>query len=383
MRRFYAAILIVALAACKKDHIEKTTPAIPEIEHKEEVVNDDQEITISDPSVKIADLNLSSVNFTPSNSALLFSSVAVGRPDASGNAAKASLSYSGWTHPSMLRFEKKWNGYHYWAAITPYPNTDSQYENPHIFCSNDGVLWIEPKGIVNPIEAAPEGTGYNSDVNLMFANDKIYCYWRKTAQSLRSLWVSTSTDGVNWDKKEKVCEWPASTIDVISPSVVKDKNLYYCYGISNYETSPGNYYNSICIRRMISDHPINGFDADRNKGYDVVKINNRPWGSNQDPWHLEVKKVNNIWLMLVTTTNHNGYGSGGRLFMGYSLDGTNFTFNTAPICNATSTYKSSFNAVVDSKSKKIKVELWRAMMSSGWTVFHDRFSIPFEISPAI
>ena len=135
---------------------------------------------------------------------------------------------------------------------------------------------------------------------------------------------------------------------------------------------------------MVSNHPVKGFVADRNKGYELVKINNRPWGEGQDPWHIEVKKVNNIWLMLVTTTNHGGYGSGGRLFMGYSLDGLNFTFNNSPICNANGgTYKSSFNAIVDSKSKTLKIELWRAMMSFGWAVFHDKFKIKIEISPSV
>ncbi|WP_207533146.1 hypothetical protein [Desertivirga arenae] len=381
MRRLFAAILIVALAACKKDHVAEKQAEV--IDQKQEVSNDDDDVLSSEPGVKILSLNLGAVNFNPSNSALVFNSVAVGKKDASGTESKITLSYSGWTHPSMMRFEKKWNGYNYWAAVTPYPNTDSQYENPHIFCSNDGVLWLEPKGISNPIEHAPEGIGYHSDVNLMFDNGTMYCYWRSNIESIRSLWVTKSTDGVHWSKKEKICEWPATAIDVISPSFIKDNNLYYCYGISNYETSPGNYYNSICIRRMISTDPIKGFEADRNKGYDIVKINNRPWGAGQDPWHMEVKKLNNIWLMLITTTNHGGYGSGGRLFLGYSSDGVSFTFNSSPICNISGTYKSSFNPVISTKGKCIKIEMWRAMMSNGWAVFHDRFSVPMEYSPGI
>lgn len=381
MRRVFAAVMLVALVSCKKDAVVEEKSET--IEKKQEVSNEEDDVLISDPSIRISSLNLGAINFNPSNSALLFNSVAIGKKNGSGVENKVTLSYSGWTHPSMIKFEKKWNEYNYWAAVTPYPNTDSQYENPHIFCSNDGVLWLEPKGISNPIEHAPEVPGYHSDVNLMFDNQTLYCYWRTNLEGFRSLWVVKSTDGVNWSKKEKVCEWPSTSIDVISPSMIKDNNQYYCYGISNYETTPGNYYSSICIRRMVSNDPIKGFDADRNKGYEAIKINNRPWGPGQDPWHMEVKKLNNVWLMLVTTTNHGGYGSGGRLFLGYSFDGINFTFNNSPICNIVGTYKSSFNAIINPKQKCIKIEMWRAMMSYGWAVFHDRFSVPIEITPAI
>jgi len=381
MKRIVAAMIIVVLgASCKKDHSIDEPVDLPS--PRNEVAYEEPSDTLSDVAVKINSLDLASISIVPSASALIFNSVAVGKPDSNGVVRKQPLSNSGWTHPSVVKFKNKWNDYFYWAAITPYPGTDSQYENPHIFCSNDGVSWKEPAGITNPIENAPDGTGYHSDVNLMYENGKMYCYWRTNTVDGRSIWVSTSTDGVHWGKKVKVCQWPGALLDVIAPSFVKDNDMYYCYGVCNYEKTPGNYYNNICIRRMASNDPIEGFVPNRDNGYEVVKIANRPWGIYQEPWHIEVKKVKNLWIMLVTTTNFNGYGSGGRLFLGYSLDGLTFTFNNSPIGNFNGgTYKSSFHATVDAKNNVLRIEMWRAMMSFGWSIFYDKFIIKMEASP--
>ena len=48
-------------------------------------------------------------------------------------------------HPSVLDFGQglvkpgstSWNGYRYWMAITPFPNGNSDHENPCLYASND------------------------------------------------------------------------------------------------------------------------------------------------------------------------------------------------------------------------------------------------------
>jgi hypothetical protein len=318
-------------------------------------------------------LNFNSIAFIPSQNALTFHTIAYGRLTTEGRPTK-ELHSTGWTHPSVLYFKNKWNKYFYWAALTPYPFTDSQYENPHIFCSNDGVNWIEPGGSKNPIEPCPEGKGFNSDVNLLLNDNVLYCYWRATEASHRAIYVKKSTDGVTWGEKKLVCVMNYDLIDVISPAFIKDEGKFYCYAV-NKETSAGPYYTRYAIRRMISENPEE-FNPDKEKGYDLVKIEGNPWGQGQEPWHLEVKKLNNAWIMLVSTTNLNGHGTGGRLFMGYSLDGLSFKFGDKPICNlSSSTYKSSFHPNLDILKRKINIEMWRASMGWGWVVFADKFSI--------
>ncbi|WPO79087.1 hypothetical protein [Flavobacterium sp. KACC 22761] len=339
---------------------------------------------IQGPSVdSIKSLDLQSISFKPSNVPLSFGSTAFGDLiTGSTERNKISLTNAGWTHPSVMYFAEEWNGYHYWCAITPYPGSDSQYENAHIFCSNDGINWSEPTGSVNPIEYSPVGTAYSSDVNLMFKDGYLYCYWRDNGivvngASRRALLFKKSSDGVNWTPKEIVASWPTTGIDVIAPSILRDQDAYYCYGVCNGETTPGSYYTQYAIRRTASASERK-FIIDRNKAYELINILGRPWGEKQEPWHIDVQKMGNVWLMLVTTTDNGQYGSSGRLFLGYSFNGTDFNFDNKPICNSVGTYKSAFVPTYDRQNKRIKFQLWRTQTANNWQVFYDEFFVSIK-----
>jgi hypothetical protein len=379
------AFIVFALANCETETVKPNSSQKPVIdtENSNSKPNDSLEDQTDDlnPDINsIQSLDLKSISFIPSKQPLSFPSIAFGDVIANGTTRnKISLTNSGWTHPSVLYFETAWNGYHYWCAITPYPSSDSQYENPHIFCSNDGITWNEPINIVNPIEYSPVGTGYSSDVNLMFKEGYLYCYWRDNGitvngKSQRALLVKKSLDGVNWTPKELVASWPTSGIDVIAPSVLKIEKDYYCYGVCTGETTPGSYYTQYCIRRSVSASELS-FTIDRNKGYELINIEGRPWGEKQEPWHTDVQKIGNVWLILVATTDNGKYGANSRLFWGYSLDGVNFSFNDKPICNSIGTYKSGFVPSYDRHNKKIKIQLWRTQVANNWQVFYDEFFI--------
>ena len=49
-------------------------------------------------------------------------------------------------HPSVIDFLSEyqlpeWNGYRYWMAMTPYPNSDATKECPNLVASHDGINW--------------------------------------------------------------------------------------------------------------------------------------------------------------------------------------------------------------------------------------------------
>jgi hypothetical protein len=368
------------LSNCETETVKPTNSQtnILNVKPNDSIVN----VTVSVGPVldSIQSLDLKSIDFKPSNQPLSFPSIAIGDIVGNGNSRNIiSLTNSGWTHPSVLYFDTAWNGYHYWCAITPYPNSDAQYENPHIFCSNDGMTCNEPINIVNPIEYSPAGLAYSSDVNLMFKDGCLYCYWRDnniTVNGLlrRALLVKKSFDGVNWTPKELVASWPTSGIDVIAPSVLKNGNDYYCYGVCNGEAIQGSYYTQYCIRRTVSKSELK-FTIDRNKGYELINIEGRPWGNKQEPWHTDVQKIGNIWLILVATTDNGQYGANSRLFLGYSLDGLNFSFNDKPLCNSIGTYKSGFVPTYDRQNKRMIIQLWRTSLANNWQVFYDEFFI--------
>ncbi len=287
-----------------------------------------------------------------SASKLVFPDVVEGRllPDGSRN----KITSIGWTHPSVLYFQQKWNNHQYWMALTPYPSGINEYENPTIFCSDDGLHWKEPFGISNPIEKTPLEPGYNSDVNLLFDNGKLYCFWRgmsivdpSTGKVIdgRTLLYRSSVDGVHWSEKKIVTSWNYSGIDLIAPSILKDADSYSCYGVSTGEIALGSYYTNYAIRRTVVKN-IDNIRVDRALGYDLVKIKDRPWGEDEEPWHIEARKFQDKWYMMVSTTRNNKYGSAGRLFFGFSDDGINFKFGNKPICPLTYAYKSSFECLI-------------------------------------
>jgi hypothetical protein len=311
---------------------------------------------------------------------LIFPDVVQGRILPNGNPNKANT--IGWTHPSVLFFEQKWNNHKYWMAITPYPSAINEFENPTIFCSDDGLRWTEPLGIDNPIEKVPLETGYNSDVNLFFDNGKLYCFWRgvsiidpSTGKRIegRTLLYRSSIDGVHWSEKKVITSWDYYGIDLIAPSILKDADSYFCYGVSTGETTPGPYFTNYAIRRTETKN-IDDIKVDKTLGYNLVNIENRPWGEYEEPWHIEAKKFQNKWYILASTTKNNQYGSAGRLFLGVSNDGINFKFGSKPICSLKYAYKSSFELYSSKKAGVLNMKLWRTS-STNWSVYYDEFSL--------
>lgn len=315
-------------------------------------------------------------------SVLTFPSIAKGYLIDGGPARnERPLTNSGWTHPSVLFFPNKWNGFEYWCAITPYPDGIAEFENPHIFCSHDGQTWIEPAGISNPIQLAPPSPTYSSDVNLILGDDEyLYCYWRDNGilvegVASRAIYYKKTRDGINWSERVMSNHWPSIGVDMISPSLLQNGKYLTCYAVATGEPISGNYFQGCAIRRSVTLSD-GGFTTNRASGYDLINVDSRPWGATQEPWHIEVRKVANVWLMLVTTTP-NGGGGGGGLYLGYSFDGWNFKFSATPLV-AASTYKSSFLPVIDLEKKTITCKVYRAMMTGNWTVFLDKITINFS-----
>lgn len=136
------------------------------------------------------------------------------------------------THPSVLYFEDKWNGYHYWMAYTPYDNNNVELENPCIVASNNGIDWVLPNGCKNPllkiIKKKKPYTFYN-DPFLLFT-DRLELWYRYTIegkQLINEVYRITSKDGSHWSKPEKMIENDGSCY--MSLSIVQKGQKYYLY----------------------------------------------------------------------------------------------------------------------------------------------------------
>ncbi|MFL0270299.1 cell wall-binding repeat-containing protein [Candidatus Clostridium radicumherbarum] len=111
-------------------------------------------------------------------------------------------------HPKVLYFSNGWNGWKYWMVYTPYPNGNDMFENPSVTCSNDGVNWIAPKTLINPLVDAPLEKGeHNSDPHLVYNYDtqELELWYRYTYfDNEDRIYRITTKNGSNWTKPELV-----------------------------------------------------------------------------------------------------------------------------------------------------------------------------------
>lgn len=144
-------------------------------------------------------------------------------------------------HPSVIHVTGGWNGFEYWMAITPYTDGDSQYENPSILCSKDGMTWEVPQGVTNPLVQYPGGSNYNSDPYLfMLPTGEMCIYWRAIVDTNMVHKYITSVNGVDWTSETVALITVRAVEDLTSPSIVWEphSNKYRMYahaaGQANY-----------------------------------------------------------------------------------------------------------------------------------------------------
>lgn len=231
-------------------------------------------------------------------------------------------------HPSVLNIGYAWKGYQYWMANTPMPQDN---ENPSIWASSDGLNWVVPTGITNPIIPKPAGaTNFNADPELFFENNTLYLIYMTSDSSTNKIKLTSTTDLTTWTTPVVLIdEFSDAQGDVRpgSPSIIKLNNTYYIYYLS---MNVGNYH----IRRR-SCATINGSYSNAE---DIVltKIATRGW------WHLSVKLIGStIWFAGNATIGDNQNTWGPFIMLAKSSDGINFTrdVDTLPTMCVTETWE--------------------------------------------
>ncbi len=209
------------------------------------------------------------------------------------------------THPKVLYFDKPVNGYKYWLVSTPYPNNTAFYENPQIVVSNDGIHFIEPENIKNPITGYPSkywDGSYYSDPYLLYDNDHFELFYRKTLSKLNNItnkdgfnyiYMKQSKDGIKWSEEKLILD-TKPTEQYMSLSVIKTDSKYKIWYI--------NYNNQI---KYIESNDLIHFT-------DPITIPN----FNYKIWHGEIQYINNKYIFIFMTKY--------KLFYTESKDGINF-----------------------------------------------------------
>lgn len=174
-------------------------------------------------------------------------------------------------HPSVVVFEEPWNGYRYWMAMTPYPNSDASKENPSIIASNSPSSgWVVPPGLTNPIEPEPD-TGFQSDPELVYADDQLHCIWRWTDADVDTLFLRSTPDGVDWGERQTILTAEGNTI--ASPGIIWDGSQWVMWTVQ-IDGSP-----NLIFRRTAAS-----LAGPWSEGVDCTPTLN----PGREPWHLSV-----------------------------------------------------------------------------------------------
>jgi len=253
-----------------------------------------------------------------------------------------------------MYFPEGWNGFNYWMAMTPYPNSQDHYENPSIVVSNDNINWTAP--VKNPLDQTPSGS-HNSDTEWIFAPDEdmVHLLYRKGDWEL---FVLTSPNGIGWDQK------PVQIFDgyksncCLSPTVVREDKDSYRMWMVNGRGSPNT------LMTYVKEGSPNGPWTYKEN----CTIVNQPEG--RDLWHIDVISCagGKFYLALIVLADMDKTIN-TTLHLGLSSDGVIWTMSEREVISASKSswdndmiYRSS-SAVIEGEGKE-RLGIWYSARSS-------------------
>ena len=306
------------------------------------------------------------------------------------------------THPDVIDFAKtskeggKWGGYRYWMVLTPNQDGYSQYENPCLAASNDGVNWVVPNGIENPLSGVkhePTGT-HNCDTDLVYNPDSdelwVYYVWEQdspagTPSNLRlirvkedgnSFAITSTTDGKPYERLIN----SQYRYDMQSPAVVRrDANTWLMWSNNSDSDNSGNGWQSqVAFVELYTSTDGKNW-TNKQSLADTLVLKGADGIASYIPWHLDVQWVesqNKYWGLFCA------YPKGGNtnrtyLLFGTSEDGKTWTTYPKPLISPRDNewdnnfiYRSTF--IYDDASGTLQV-WYSGGKSGGWRIAYTEF----------
>lgn len=245
------------------------------------------------------------------------------------------------THPDVIKFDTSWNGYTYYMAVTPNQTGNSQFENPCLVASNDGIHWEIPKGISNPLTGVKEEAKpyHNCDTDIVYQaeEDALYIYylWSKDSPGYGSsgfhpsevrLYVVKGDGQGNLTCTENF-ETVATTTyryDALSPAVVIGPDgIWRMWAVDTGETGYCNQTNKVVLRTSEDGH---NWSAPKS----LEKTFDQP---GYQPWHINVNYIPELEEYWAIYPCYVDGGSSGytELFFATSKDGELWTTYEKPL----------------------------------------------------
>lgn len=306
------------------------------------------------------------------------------------------------THPDVIDFTKtnkaggKWGGYRYWMALTPNQDGYSQYENPCLAASHDGINWVVPNGIENPlsnVEHEPTGT-HNCDTDLVYNPDSdelwVYYVWERdqpagTPSNLRLIRVKeknnsfeiTSTTGGNPYESLINSQYH---YDMQSPAIVRRgaDNWLMWSNNSDSDNSGNGWQSQVAFVELRTSTDGKNW-TNKQSLADTLVLKGTDGIDSYIPWHLDVQWVEGqgeYWGLFCA------YPRGGNttrtyLLFATSKDGKTWTTYPKPLISPRDNkwdnnfiYRSTF--VYDDASGTLQV-WYSGGKSGGWRIAYTEF----------
>lgn len=235
-------------------------------------------------------------------------------------------------HPAALYFKDGLWGYRYWMAFTPYPGSDSTYENPSVVASNDLQTWVAPAS--NPLVAKPSGgSNYNADPHIFMApdNSRMYLAFReRIIGGNNNVKVMHTSDGVNWSAPVTIISGAQGSVDYGSPSIWWNGTGWTMISHQIDAAAPWP------VRRNVST------TSDVYGAWGAATTVTIPALSGRAWWHSFHARLPSGQIVALFMDNNQSPGSAGTLYMAESFDdGANYSV-TKQVWTAGGKYRSAF-----------------------------------------
>lgn len=221
------------------------------------------------------------------------------------------------THPSVVHIPEGFGGYEYWMGMTPYPGSNNSHEDPNILASHDGITWVVPDGLVNPIDDQPGGDlGYNSDTDLRFYDNTLWLFWRTYIDSAtgaeENLYYATSGDGITWTAKTLFYQSDRTVRRLVSPALLFEGGAWAMWAV---DITPDTHQ---VVRVQGGALPETGWAT-------PVVVDMGPMQTGRQPWHFSIIRTADGYIALLNDTLNDMFGTDGDLLFCVSTDGFTFT----------------------------------------------------------
>lgn len=225
-------------------------------------------------------------------------------------------------HPSICDVRNTFGGYRYWMVYTPYPDSDSSFENPCIAASNNLVDWDYPA--TNPIVGDPGGSSYNSDTDIYFdeTGNRLVVLFREVTGTTSQLKITTSSNGIDWSTPVTI--YTSANFNTPTATDIATPSIWYNPDTSKWEIIGANITDSVTawpVVKITSASLLSGWDTSATwTVLTAVPPSGRKW------WNLQFRRLASGSVVGLAQDNSGTVGASGDLYALYSADGTTFGY---------------------------------------------------------